>query len=98
VVITFEVNKSSFKATIKHSRTKNPNKIVKICEVHNPLLTESSVLIIIGQTTIRVTKTEITMLKMEESKIPRILRVQLRFIQVTITTKEEGCLSIEQLS
>ena len=92
MLITFEVNITPIKATIKHSRTKNTNKIVLQCEVHNPLSTGSLAPIITGQITIRVTKTEITMLRMEVGKIPRILRGQFRFIQVIITTKGEGCL------
>ena len=92
MLLTFELNISLIKATIKHSRASKPYKIDIQCEVHNLLLTGSLELIITGQTTIRVTKTEITMLRMEMAKIPQILQVQFRFIQVFITTKEEGCL------
>ena len=92
MLLTFELNISLIKATIKHSRANNPYKIDIQCEVHNLLLTGSLELIITGQTTIRVTKTEITMLRMEMPKILQILQVQFRFIQVFITTKEEGCL------
>ena len=56
MLLTFELNISLIKATIKHSRASNPYKIDIQCEVHNLLLTGSLELIITGQTTIRVTK------------------------------------------